>query len=232
MPHGKGQNQQIFKKLKSSIVRKIRPLVNGSFISIEASNTNSLHLNIITTSQEPIDNQIIPKLIAKQDIEIDYFQEDNIQDDIRHITSYALKGQSIPSPDSYQGNLYNVGGDMTTISKFLKTERMYQKSNIVCVKALSIQLEKLDFKIHPEALYKTNSFMKIKDDFLYLARQADKFNMCYSKRHGLLTTKEFRNKYNALMSSCNKEYKAMIRQESKLIIKNEAKKNFGNWQDI
>ncbi len=79
---------QLINKLKIRITRKLRKSVDGTFISVETSANEALHLNLITLSNTDLNHLVFDRELKRLGI-----------------TAYSIKIDSIPSKELYCGNM-------------------------------------------------------------------------------------------------------------------------------
>ncbi len=85
MPFNDEQEPQLINKLKT---RKLRKSVDGTFISVETSANEALHLNLITLSNTDFNHLVFDRELKRLGI-----------------TAYSTKINSIPSKELYCGNM-------------------------------------------------------------------------------------------------------------------------------
>ncbi len=212
MPIGKAQLQETVKAVKSRITRKLKKSVDGTFISVETSANDALHLNILMLSQEPIITTGIKKVIKNLDIRADIFSEQIPKGDIRKITSYALKKQSIPTKDQYSGNNYNLTGTVKNAKSIMQSEKMFKYAPSVAIVAMCNTLQEWGIEPPSDKLLQFKSMQSITESLVTLVNQIDTQEICYSPKHGLLNKNDFIKLYKTRMKSIKS---LMTREENK-----------------
>ena len=222
MPFGKGQNQETIRKLKTNLTRKLRKSTNGIMTSIETSANDALHLNLIINHDEPLSIRPFQTIAKNLNVETDIFINEISKHEIRKVSAYALKRQSIPTKGQYNGNTVNLSGNLRTMKEILQSKKMINKSPIIAITSMCHTL--IDFGLEPpnEALLKMPTLQRSLDNLIYLTSQLKELDMCYSEQRGLLNKQEFAKIYNRKMGQCKKELK-----------REKIKKSWDNrWRDL
>lgn len=199
MPFAEGQQEGMVKALKTKLGRKLKKSVNGAFCSVETSANDALHLNLILNSDEIITAKPIQQVIKNIGIEADIFIEQVKSSDIRKITAYSLKQQSLPFKDRYAGNLYNLTGNLKSAKQSMQSHRMFKYAPAVAIQSMCNTLVEWGFTPPDEAVLKSSSFLKIAESLQFMVAQLKEFKACYSKTYGLLTASEFEDIYKKKM---------------------------------
>ncbi len=207
MPYGVGQDPQLINKLKTRITRKLRKSVDGTFISVESSASDALHLNLITLSNTDFNPLIFDSELKRLRIPANVFSEPIQSSDVRRITAYSTKIDSIPSKELYGGNIYSTTGSVRLAGQFMQSERMFNYAPAVAITAMCNKLIQMGL-VPPSALIqKTNTFAKMIKLLASLAEQVDAQDICYHPTLGLLNRDEFAKFYNCSMRSCKSDIK-------------------------
>ena len=196
MPKAEAQVESIIKAVKSKITRKVKQSVDGTFISVETSKNDALHLNILTMGQSIITPEPFKAVIKKMGIAADLYHEEVATSDIRNITAYALKMQSLPTKDQYSGNLYNITGSVRNAKNIMQSQKMFKYAPAVAVLSMCNTLIKWGIKPPTEKMLKFNSMQAITESLCDLVNQIDTQEICYSKKNGLLNKADFITLYN------------------------------------
>lgn len=199
MPFGGGQDEETVKSLKTKIGRKLKKSVNGAFCSIETSANDALHLNLILNSEQIITPEPIQKVVSSLGIQADIFIEQIKSSDIRKVTAYSLKRQSLPTKERYSGNLYNLTGNLRTAKNAMQSARMFRTAPAVAMVAMCKTL--VDWGLTPpdNDLLQSTTFLKIAESLQFMVAQLKEFDACYSKKYGLLNSAEFEAIYRQKM---------------------------------
>ena len=205
MPIGKAQNQNTIKKLKTNLTRKMRKSTDGLMTSIETSANDALHLNLIINSKEIITPRPFQTVIKNLGIEADIFVEKINKNDVRKVTAYSLKKQSIPTLEQYEGNTLNLSGNMKSFKQIMQSKRMIKHSPIIAITSMCNTLIKFGLEPPTKALLETPRLQRSLDNLIYLTSQLKELDMCYSEKHGLLTAKEFFRIYKRKIGQCKRD---------------------------
>lgn len=193
------QSESLVKKLKTNIIRKLRNNATGGLVSIETTANDSLHLNVIINS----DNVIVPTLFNKSlknlNTSGDVFFEEimdgsrgvDIATQMRKITSYSLKKQSIPSNEQYRGNTANKFGNWRSITEIFHSQKIIKQNPSIAVASIVESCNRLGILLPSNS----DTSSAAVTDIVYLINQLDKFGKCYSNKHGLMSLKQFQNLY-------------------------------------
>lgn len=195
LPKKEANRPEVIKALKTKLTRKLRQSTNGLMCSIETTPNDALHLNLIINSE----NKITPKpfqTIAKNlDIQADIFVQQIRVDEIRKVTAYALKKQSLPSREQYQGNILNVSGTVKTAGAVMQSVQMMKNNPLVAITAMNNRLIKMGLEPPSEALFKTSRLRNSLASLVYMTAQLESFEACWTEGRGLITADEFAKIY-------------------------------------
>lgn len=207
MPFNRAQNQETIKRLKTNLTRKLRKSTDGMMVSVETSAADALHLNLILNHQEPITPipfQIVSKNMG---IDCDIFVEEIDKNQIRRVSAYALKRQSIPTKDQYDGNTANLSGNLRTMKEILQSKRMINHNPLVAITSMCNTLVALGLEPPTETLLETPRLQRSLNNLIYLSEQVKSVGLCYSEKRGLLTAKEFKIIYKRKLRQCKSDLK-------------------------
>lgn len=205
MPFNQAQNQETVKKLKTNLTRKLRKSTNGILTSIETSANDALHLNLIINHEKPLNLKPFQTIAKNLNAEVDIFLESINKKDLRRVTAYALKKQSIPTKEQYEGNTLNLSGNLRTMKEILQSKRMIKSNPLVAITSMCNTLIKLGLEPPDEALIKQPRLQRSLENLMYLTKQVKELNVCYSETRGILTRKEFEKIYNRKLGQCKKD---------------------------
>ncbi|MBA5249265.1 MAG: hypothetical protein FE834_07015 [Gammaproteobacteria bacterium] len=205
MPYDDGQDEHIIKKLKTSITRKLRRSVDGCFVSVESSPNDALHLNIITMSRDDVAPLVFDKSLKDMGLAGSVFSEEIAFTDVRRVTAYSLKRQSLPVKEQYSGNLYNITGSIRDMSSVLQSKAMFNYCPAVAITSMCNQLLSLGLVPPTDTLAKTNTLGKMMSSLVFLVAQLDKSKYCYHDQLGLINEVQFRKYYNRLIGNAKRE---------------------------
>jgi hypothetical protein len=150
MPFGAGsQSQNQIKKLKSQLLKKLKPTTTGALVSVESSGNDALHLNMIIQSKKRLITSPFDEVSGALNIGVDVLLENVSKADVRNRVAYALKYQSIPSKDRYNGNLVNTTGNVRNAKNAINDYKLFIDNQALAVAIIYKQL--LDFGITPPA---------------------------------------------------------------------------------
>lgn len=201
MPFGKGQQPKLINKLKSNLRRKLRNSTNGLMTSIETSPRDALHINLIITNDKEITPKPILTTCKNLGIEADIFLEDISKNDIRNITAYALKRQSIPTLEQYDKNIVNLSGDIRTAKNIMQSYKMLKHNPLVAITSMNNSLIKMGLEPLDEVMLKTPRIQNQLNNMIFMINQLDKFQACYNNKRGLLTMHDFKKIYKQTLKA-------------------------------
>ncbi len=207
MPYDEGQDAQLINKLKTRITRKLRKSVDGTFISVESSANDALHLNLITLSDTDFNPLVFDRELKRLGVTGAVFSEPVQSSDVRRITAYSTKIDSIPSKELYGGNIYSTAGSVRLAGQFMQSKRMFNYAPAVAITAMCNKLIQMGLVPPSNLIQQTNTFAKMIKLLVLLAEQVDAQDICYHPTLGLLNRDEFAKFYNYSMRSCKSEIK-------------------------
>ncbi len=205
MPFNEGQDPQLINKLKTRITRKLRKSVDGTFISVETSANDALHLNLITLSKTDFNPLVFDKELKRLGVTGSVFSEPIQSSDVRRITAYSTKIDSIPSKELYAGNIYSTTGSVRTAGHFMQSQRMFNYAPAVAITAMCNKLIQMGLVPPSSLIQETNTFAKMVKLLVLLAEQVDAQDICYHPTLGLLNKDEFAKFYNRSIGACKSE---------------------------
>lgn len=198
------QTQSNIKMMRSNIIRSMRKSSDGLFCSVETSQNRALHLNMLILSDDKPSLTVFQRALKNIGSDGSIFSETltngksspDILTQVRNITAYALKRQSIPTPDQFNGNLITTQGSVKGMKEILQGEAMRRIAPLVALVSMRNTLDKLGLITpDPNKSYPKHT-NEILADFARMAKQLEKGKRCYSVRHGMLSEKEFTHYYN------------------------------------
>ncbi len=205
MPFNDGQDPQLINKLKTRITRKLRKSVDGTFISVESSANDALHLNLITLSDTDFNPLVFDRELKRIGVTGSVFSEPIQSSDVRRITAYSTKIDSIPSKELYSGNIYSTTGSVRSAGQFMQSQRMFNYAPAVAVTAMCNKLIQMGLVPPSILIQQTNTFGKMVKLLVLLAEQVDAQDICYHPTLGLLDRGEFSKFYNRSIGACKSE---------------------------
>ena len=211
MPHGKAQNQNTIKALKTKVTRKLRKSTDGMMVSVETSANDALHLNLIINSPGEISPRPFQTIIKNMGIEASIFVEDISKNDIRRVTSYAMKFQSLPSKEQYTGNLINLSGGVRNASDVIKSHRMGRYAPAVAVESMNLTLLEMGLEPPTEDMWLETSLVTKINKLNYMLAQLKQGDVCYHDEYGLLTKKKFEVMFKNTIENTFKEERSLKR---------------------
>lgn len=195
MPYGEAQNH--IKELKTKLTRKLRKSTNGTMVTVESSNNDALHLNIITNSDNRLTTAPFSKIISNMNFEASIFLDDlKTNTDIRRATAYSNKIESIPNRYQYNGNILNTTGNIRTMREVMQSQRIIEKMPVIAMVSINHTLTELGLEPLDEYLYNSNFIQKNLKQIMNYSDQLDKLGKCYSPKYGIMTHNEFKAKFN------------------------------------
>lgn len=199
MPYGHAQKPEVISAIKSKVIRKIKPSIDGSFISVETSPNKALHLNLVLTHQAGFNPDPIKKILKNMNVEASLFCEQIDPTAVRNVTAYALKLQSIPEKDQYTGNQYNMTGMVKTAGHIMQSHRMMTTAPIVALKSMNNTLEKYGLNPISSELLDKKYLLAELQNLNFLVAQLDNNEMNYSPETGLISNADFISTYQDRM---------------------------------
>ncbi len=195
MPFGEAQNH--LKELKTKLTRKLRTSTNGAMITVESSNNDALHLNIITNSDNKLTTAPFSKILSNMNFEASIFLDDlKTNTDIRRATAYSNKIESIPNKHQYDGNILNTTGNIRTMREILQSQRMAKRMPVIAMVSINQTLAKLGLEPLDDYLFSSDFIQKNLKQIMNYSDQLDKLGKCYSPKYGIMTHADFNAKFN------------------------------------
>lgn len=111
-------------ELRQRIIRNIKKCGGGSMVTVESCKTEALHLNIIATTEDPVQDYDITRAISLANTEAGVFHENISPERIRVVTSYALKQAAIPRKVEFTGKTVSLQGSWRSIKQVMKSDQM------------------------------------------------------------------------------------------------------------
>lgn len=196
MPIGEAQNQTTMRAVKTKLTRSLKAKTNGVLCSVETSPNKALHLNLILTHPTGELNHHINRTIEKIGIEADIFTEVISKNDIRKVTAYSLKRQSIPTRDEYAGDTISTSGDIRTLKSIMQSPQMIKKAPLVALKSMSDTLGKMGLPNPTIECDEGGYLSKSAEKLIIQVQQLDKLNACYDPKYGIITAEQFEREYH------------------------------------
>jgi hypothetical protein len=201
MPFGAGsQSQSGLKKLKTQLIKKLRPVSTGMLVSVESSDNNALHLNMVINSKKRLMTSPFDEVSGALSIGVDVLLENVSKADVRNRVAYALKYKSIPSDDQFNGNLLNTTGNVRNAKHALNDYKLFIQNQALAVSIIYKQL--LDFGIRPPAkkILMLPEFSDTTKIIHNLIAQFKHFGKAHTDKTGIMSENKLKQHINYLLS--------------------------------